>query len=255
MGSTVRDRAALSGNQCRQHFGPADSPHRIEITGDPSYTAAMDFGGVDTVWSEVHNAALWFTVGTSVNKAFGADWRTHERTDAGTMRQMRRSVSTALAAVVVASPTVMLTAGMGTAAADSTNSARTTFLPFAQIQRRCDHSANMYTSPTGYGRATAVVRSSGSTVSADVQLVTARPDTRYDVRLIQTPRASSASCNGGDPGVVAGALQTDGAGSANVTLQGPIASGATKAWVYISLPGEFTQTPAEYYTTDYEAAI
>lgn len=168
---------------------------------------------------------------------------------------MRRSVTTALAVIVAASPTPILTPGMGTAAADSTNSARTTFLPFAQIQRRCDHSANMYTSPTGYGRATAVVRSTGSAVAADVQLVTARPDTRYDVRLIQTPRASSASCNGGDPGVVAGALQTDGAGTANVTLQGPITSGATNAWVYISLPGEFSQTPDEYYTTDYEAAI
>jgi hypothetical protein len=181
-----------------------------------------------------------------------AAFHTYERMGTTTMRQMRRSATTALAVVVAASPTLMLTAGMGTATADST---RTTFLPFAQIQRRCDHSDNMHTSPTGYGRATAVVRSTGSAVAADVQIVTALPNTRYDVRLIQTPRASSASCNGGDPGVVAGALLTDGAGSANVTLQGPVASGATNAWVYISLPGEFTQTPAEYYTTDYEAAI
>lgn len=142
----------------------------------------------------------------------------------------------------------------GTAVADGTKGVAGagggTFVPFAQTLRRCDFSETDYNGPTGYARPTAVIRSDGSTVTADVQINTAIPNIRYDVRLIQAPRPSSAPCNGGDPGVAATALQIDPVGNGTVTLQDAIEPGATGAWLFISRPDPFSQNPAEFYTTD-----
>ena len=90
---------------------------------------------------------------------------------------------------------------------------------------------------------------------ADVQIATAIPNTPYDVRMIQMPRSSASSCNAGDPGVIAGMLMTDGAGAGSVTLPAPLHPGATGAWMYISRPGEFSKTPAEFYTSDFVLSI
>ncbi len=158
---------------------------------------------------------------------------------------MRQRVLGTVAAMVVAMPAV-LTVGIGTAGAEGA-----TFLSFAQIFRRCDFSDKAYTGPTGYARPTAVVHSTGSEVIADVQIATAIPNTPYDVRVIQMPRSSASSCNAGDPGVIAGVLLTDPAGAGSVSVRGPVASGATGAWMYITRPGEFSQTPAEFYTSDF----
>jgi hypothetical protein len=158
---------------------------------------------------------------------------------------MRQRVLNTMAAMVVAMPAVV-TVGVGTAGAEGA-----TFVPFTQIFRRCDFSASAYVWPTGYARPTAVVHSTGSELIADVQIATAIPNTPYDVRLIQVPRSSASSCNAGDPGVIAGVLLTDNAGAGRVSLRGPVASGATGAWMYISRPGEFSQTPAEFYTSDF----
>ena len=158
---------------------------------------------------------------------------------------MRQRVLGTVAAMVVAMPAV-LTVGIGTAGAEGA-----TFLSFAQIFRRCDFSDKAYTGPTGYARPTAVVHNTGSEVIADVQLATAIPNTPYDVRVIQMPRSSASGCNAGDPGVIAGVLLTDPAGAGSVTVRGPVASGATGAWIYITRPGEFSQTPAEFYTSDF----
>jgi hypothetical protein len=130
-----------------------------------------------------------------------------------------------------------------------------TVLAFSQMLRRCDFSETDYNGPTGFARPTGVMRSTGSTVIADIQIATAKPFTHYDVRLIQTPRPASATCIGGDPGVAIGALNTDGAGAAATTVQGPVAPGATKVWVFISRPDAFSQNPAEFYTTDLEVAL
>ncbi|MCT7661823.1 hypothetical protein [Mycobacterium deserti] len=159
---------------------------------------------------------------------------------------------TLLAAVAVATPLGPVLGAAGTAGADGVkdNSGGGTFAPFAQMLRRCDFSETDFNGPTGYARATAVIRSDGSTVSADIQIATAIPNIRYDVRLIQVPRPSSASCIGGDPGVAVGALNIDGAGAAATSLSAPIAPGATGAWVFISRPDRFSQNPAEFYTTD-----
>jgi hypothetical protein len=163
------------------------------------------------------------------------------------MRHLTRFVTTA-AAIVVAMPAALFTTGTGSAGAD-------TFMPFAQILRRCDFSANMFTGPTGYAVPYAVLRAASNEVVADVRIATAVPFTHYDVRLIQVPRPSSSPCGAGDPGVAVGALFTDGAGSASTTVRGNIAPGTTGVWMFISRPDAFRQTPAEFYTSDLVAAV
>jgi hypothetical protein len=162
---------------------------------------------------------------------------------------MRQRVLGTVAAIVVAMPTVLFV-GAATASAE-----RATFVSFAQTLRRCDFSNIQYVGATGYGRPTATVYRTGSELSADVQIATAIPNTPYDVRLIQMPRSSAAGCNPGDPGVISAVLWTDGAGAGRVTLRGPVASGATGAWMSITRPGEFSQTPAEFYTSDFVLSI
>jgi hypothetical protein len=44
---------------------------------------------------------------------------------------------------------------------------------------------------------------------------------------------------------------TDDAGAGSLTLRGPVASGATGAWMFIGRSGEFAQTPDEFYTSDF----
>jgi hypothetical protein len=162
---------------------------------------------------------------------------------------MRQRVLSTVAAVVVAAPTV-LTAGVGTASAEGAK-----FLAFTQMFRRCDYSTNTHIGPTGVARPTAVLRSTGSDLNADVQVVMAIPNAPYDVRIIEMPRSLASGCNAGDPGVIAGVLMTDPAGAGSVTLHGPVASGATSAWMFISRPGEFAQTPDEFYTSDFVVSL
>jgi hypothetical protein len=173
----------------------------------------------------------------------------------GTMRQLTRFVTTA-AAIVVATPAALFTMGTGSAAAGPPGgSGSGTLVPFGQILRRCDFSANTYTGPTGFGRATAVVSTSSNEVVADVDIATAVPNTYYDVLLIQMPRPSSSPCGAGDPGVAHGWFFTDGAGAASTTVRGNIAPGATGVWMFIGRPNAFAQPPAEFYTSDLITAI
>ena len=167
---------------------------------------------------------------------------------------MRQRVFNTVAAMVVAMSAAS-TVGVATAAAGPPGTGGATIVSFAQTLRRCDFSANMHTGPTRFARPTALVHSTGSEVIADVQIATAEPETPYDVRLIQVPRPSSASCNAGDPGVTGGVLFTDGAGAGGVSIHSPIVSGATGAWMYITRPGEFAQTPAEFYTSDFVVPV
>ncbi|GAC1399826.1 MAG: hypothetical protein NVS4B6_18390 [Mycobacterium sp.] len=161
---------------------------------------------------------------------------------------MRQRVLNTVAAVVVAAPA--LTIGVATGNAEGA-----TFVAFTQAYRRCDYSDTTHIGATGFGRPTAMVRTAGSDVIADVQLVVAIPDMPYDVRLIEVPRASASSCNGGEPGVVAGVLTTDDSGAGSLTLREPIASGEKGAWLSVSRPGEFGQTPDEFYSTDFIVPI
>jgi hypothetical protein len=167
------------------------------------------------------------------------------------MRQMTRIAILTAALIVAAPPTTAVADGVK----DTGASGGGTFLPFNQISRRCDFSETDFNGPTGTARPTGTLRSDGNTVTADVQFVLAIPATRYDVRLIQVPRPSSAPCWGADPGVAQGVLNTDGAGAATVTLSDAIEPGATGAWVWITRPNPFSQDPVEFYTTDFIAPI
>ncbi|EID14140.1 hypothetical protein [Mycolicibacterium phlei] len=160
------------------------------------------------------------------------------------MRSTTRLMTLA-AALAVAAPL----APAGTASAQST------FLPFTQMLRRCDFSETDFNGPTGFGRPQGVLHTNGHDVVADVSIDQARPNTRYDVRLIQMPRLASAPCWGGDPGVAVASLVTDGIGHGQVLVHDTKEPGATGAWVFISLPNPYSQDPAEFYTTDFVAKI
>jgi hypothetical protein len=165
----------------------------------------------------------------------------------GAMKRQR--VLNAVAAAVVAMPAV-LTVGVGTAGAQGA-----TFVAFTQTYRRCDFSTKTHIGPTANGRPSAVLHTTGSEVIADVQINTVLPNTPYYVRIIQMPRSSATNCYPGDPGVSESVLVTDDIGAGSVTVRGPIAPGATGAWIFIHRPGEFSQTPDEFYTSDFIVPI
>ncbi|WP_226864315.1 hypothetical protein [Mycolicibacterium baixiangningiae] len=126
-----------------------------------------------------------------------------------------------------------------------------TFLPFSSTLRRCDYSVRQYYDSAGNARATATVRTVGSgQVSTDLQLALAKPDSYYEVRLIQMPMESSAGYRAGAPGTAVGAVHTDGVGTGAITLSSPLMSVATGSWLAIERPQPNSQLPAEFYTTD-----
>ena len=172
---------------------------------------------------------------------------------------MHQRLLSTVAAMVMAMPAVT-TVGIGTAAADgptggAVGGGGATIVSFAQTFRRCDFSANTHIGPTGNAGPTALVRKAGAGVVADVQVVRAIPGTVYVVGLVQMPHSSAVGCNPGDPGVISGVLTANDVGTGNVTLSGPIAPGATGAWMYVSRPGYLSQTPDEFYTSDFVVPI
>ena len=128
-------------------------------------------------------------------------------------------------------------------------------MPLSSKFRACDFTPLKWVDATAYARPTAHVAATGTgTLVAAVDINTAAPNTHYDIRVIQLPRPSTG-CGPGAPGVLVGGLQTDAVGAASTTLQGPIQSGATGAWVIVERPAEFSQTPAEFYTSTFVASI
>jgi hypothetical protein len=129
-----------------------------------------------------------------------------------------------------------------------------TVIPLIGKFRACDFTWEKWPRPHGDTRGVAHLSASGPNVVATVDLATAEPNTNYDVRIIQTPRASMG-CAPGAPGVVTGSLQTDAGGAGSTTLQGPVDSGATGAWVMVQRPAPYSQTPAEFYTSEFIGSI
>lgn len=145
----------------------------------------------------------------------------------------------------------MLAAGCGVAAADGPASAtaeRATIVPLSQILRRCDFSDDTHVASTGTGRAVAIVSTTGSAVTAEVQLENAAPGIRYFVRLIEVPPPTSR-CRPGNPGVTAATIDTDGGGNGNLTLEEAVLPGETGAWVFIEGP------PGDFFSSDFVAPI
>ena len=141
-------------------------------------------------------------------------------------------------------------AAVGTATASASSP-----MPLSSKWRACDFSQQKWVPAVGDAQAVAFVGPAGDgSVVAKVDLATALPNTRYDVRVIQAPRPS-IGCAPGQPGVLTGSLQTDGVGAGSVTLQGPVESGKTGAWVIVERPAPNSQTPAEFYTSEFIATI
>jgi hypothetical protein len=144
----------------------------------------------------------------------------------------------------------MLAAGSGIAAADGPTGvmAHATIVPMSQVLRRCDFRDETYVSSAGSGTAVSIVSTTGSNVTAEVQLISATPGIRYFVRLVETPPPTDR-CRPGNPGVAAGTIDTDGGGNGTVTLQQGIVPGAKGAWVFIEGP------PGNFYSSDFLVPI
>ncbi|HEY4042158.1 MAG TPA: hypothetical protein VGM32_10005 [Rhodopila sp.] len=129
-------------------------------------------------------------------------------------------------------------------------------VPLRSILRTCDFNPLQWVGGENSAAVTSVIRAAGGTVTAEVHLSEpGSPGTHFDVSLIQAPRASSSPCGSGGPGVAVGSLDTDGAGQATATVQDRIQSGATGAWVLVQRPSPFSQTPTEFYTSDFVAPV
>jgi hypothetical protein len=142
---------------------------------------------------------------------------------------------------------VALAASVAPASAESG-----TVVPMRSVLRACDFSPIPDRASMDRGTASAVIHTSGNSVSADVQFAEpSAPNSHFDVALIQAPRASSSPCDGPGPGVAMGSLNTNGAGIANTTVSGTLSSGATGAWVFIRQANPYSQSPQEFYTSDF----
>ena len=165
---------------------------------------------------------------------------------------MTKSMPTAcVAATAALLSSAVATTPLAGAAPGSASSA----MPMSSQWRACDFSKLPWVEAVGDARPVAHIRTDGSgTLVATVDVATALPNTRYDVRVIQTPRPS-AFCGAGAPGVVTGTLQTDGVGGGSTTFGGPIAGSATGAWVILERPSPYKQVPAEFYSTEYVTSV
>ena len=169
------------------------------------------------------------------------------------MGRITRTVLAAAMLAAAAGPVAATGGALTTAAAGASEG--TTFVPFKQALRRCDFSEMQYVGATGYGRGSAVVGRQGGDVVADVVFNTGRPNTSYEVKLIQMPRSSAAPCPAGAPGVAGTWLVTDAAGAASVVMRGPVMDGATGVWLSLTRPSQFSQFPAEFYTSGFVAPL
>lgn len=144
---------------------------------------------------------------------------------------------------------------LGTASAEGGG----TTVVFDNYLRRCDFSkisiAPKVPSPM-LGTGSAVVRSSGSRVVAEVHLVDGtQPGTQFDVGLIEEPRPSSSTCGPGDPGTAFTSMVTDGAGIGSATVADTIRPGTIGVWLIIERPNANSQNPAEFYTSEFVVPV
>jgi hypothetical protein len=131
-----------------------------------------------------------------------------------------------------------------------------TVVPMRSMLRACDFSTIPSGASTSPAAASAVIRATGGTVTAEVHLAEpGAPGAHYNVALIQAPRAAGAPCTSPGPGVAVGSLDSDAVGQATTTVQDSIRPGSTGVWVFIQRPSPYSQTPAELYTSDFVAPV
>ncbi|GAA2412034.1 hypothetical protein [Mycolicibacterium llatzerense] len=101
---------------------------------------------------------------------------------------------------------------------------------------------------------TAEITSDGRTAVAHIDMLDGARDARYVVRLIPAPHAP-LGCLAGDPSIGTGTLSTDGFGNGSSTVQLNVAPGTTGVWLQVDLPAPHSQSPAEFYSSDFVAAV
>jgi len=159
-----------------------------------------------------------------------------------------RTIPVVLAAATALNPAVAAAAPTGTSGG--------TLVPLRSILRSCDYSAIPTGTSTNNATVSAVIRATGGGVAADVQLSeTSSPGTHFDVILIQAPRASTLPCTSAGPGVAVAGLDTDGVGQGAATVRDSIHSGTTGVWLFVRRASPYSQTPAEFYTSDFVAPV
>jgi hypothetical protein len=142
------------------------------------------------------------------------------------------------------------------AAATPASTSGGTVVPLRSILRACDYSPIPGGAAQNRAAASAIIRASGGTVTAEVHLAEpGTPGAHYDVSLIQAPRASSAPCDSPGPGVAVAGLDSNEVGQATTTVQDSIRPGTTGVWVFIRQPNPYSQTPAAFYTSDFVASV
>lgn len=131
-----------------------------------------------------------------------------------------------------------------------------TFVPLSSNLRSCDFGRLPDFASANPATASAVIHPGGGAVTADIHFaVASAPGGHYDVTLIQLPHPANAPCDGPGPGVAVGSLDTDGAGIANTTMRDSLRSGTTGVWIFIRRPSPRSQSPAEFYTSDYPVTV
>jgi hypothetical protein len=142
------------------------------------------------------------------------------------------------------------------ASAVPANAESGTVVPMRSILRACDFSPIPDFASSARGTASAIIHASGGTVTADIQFAEpSEPGAHFDVDLIQVPRPSTSACDGPGPGVAVGALNTDGVGVASTTVRDTLRSGTTGVWVFIRQASPRSQSPAEFYTSDFPVPV
>jgi len=147
--------------------------------------------------------------------------------------------------------------GTGSASAETANGGT---VPLTSVLRACNFAPKQFvgTNATGSGQVTIGTHGS-NTVTADITFAIGRPDTAYNVRLIQGPRPGTQTCNAGEPGVAFAVLNTDGNGTGAVNLHDSVRQGYTNAWVFIEGPTDYGadvgQIRGEYYTSQNPISI
>jgi hypothetical protein len=131
-----------------------------------------------------------------------------------------------------------------------------TVVPMRGILRACDFNPIPDFASINNATVAATIHNSGGAVTADIHFAEAgNANAHYDVSLIQLPRPSTAPCEGPGPGVAVGSLNTDGVGVGDATIRDTLHSGTTGVWVFIRQPSPRSQSPAEFYTSDFPAKV
>jgi len=172
------------------------------------------------------------------------------------MRTLTKLGTFAAAITLVTSPAMTLAVDI---AAASPSGGGPTRVPLRGALKNCDFSP-VGTSPVvpfvSLASGSAVIQSNGSSVVANVELVdTNAPGTHFDVGLILAPRSSSATCGPGDPGTAYTGLDINDAGVGTVTIHEPIGQGTTGVWVLVQRPNPHSQSPAEFYTSEFVVPV